>query len=497
MIGPGKLFKKIGLSSSGHLRLAVDIGSLSTSVAISRVLLLVRDLILAGWLGPTLYGVWTQMVVVFNYSLQLPLGFQNAMSREVPYYQGQGNHQRVKTIQDIVFVVTLSTATLAGLGVLLAYVFFGYRVLDLPLPALLVVSGSIIAQQIFGFFSILLRAHQRFQTFGIGFSVVALLSLVLAVIIAPRWGANGAAFAQGLAYTLVILYWLPRAEFQPSKVRFLLKEFWQLARLAIPLFLVSMTSLLIVSIDRLFIAFNYSKEQIGNYGLAFLISQSISLLITPVIQALSPRLMEAYGRCRTPRLIKHYLVFLVVVMGSGIALFIGGLYLFVGDLLPLLLPRFAPAVEPARILLIGSAFSAVAGGASIFLVSINKQSQVLKIQAGVIVLQAISLSMVVHLQGSINYIAGIMALSYILYATLVLFWAGLSVEASAWQRMGLWLKSCLPVFYVLLSAMLISQWRVQPDASAFLTIGIHLLTWGLLMLPVCIFLIWSLRKALV
>ena len=156
--------------------------------------------------------------------------------------------------------------------------------------------------------------------------------------------------------------------------------------------------------------------------------------------------------------------------------------------MPLFFPRFASAVEPARILLIGGGFVTLAIGANQFLVAMDKQSHVLRIQAGVVTLQALSIVAVIYIGGSIKLIAGVMAVSYIFYATICLLCAGRSVGNSVRQGVYLWLRSCLPICYVLLCTVLISRWRVYDVDSGYLMTAFHLLTWGLAVIPMCFYL---------
>jgi len=349
-----RLWEKLNLIAPIYQKLFLDIGSISLSTVISRILLLIRDFLLASILGPASYGIWTQMVVVFSYALHLPLGFQNAMSREVPYFLGQEKSERAKTVQDIVFIVMISTGVLAAVSFLIADGFFGYRLLGLPFSSLILVGVVVIVQQVYAYFSILLRARQSFSVFSIGFAVVALLSLVLASIFSRCLGANGVASAQGLALTFVIGYWLSKTDYWSLTIRFRWQEFLRLAHIAIPLFIVGISGLLISSMDRLAVTIFYSEEQTGYYGLAFLVSQSISLLVTPIVQAISPRLVESFGRHGEPKKVENYLTLLTVFMGSVVALLIGVVYLLIGDLLPVYLPQYGPSVNVTRNLLVGS-----------------------------------------------------------------------------------------------------------------------------------------------
>jgi len=447
------------------LHLLGDVASLSLSVILSRVLLFARDLVLAGIMGPITYGLWTQMVVIFNYALQLPLGFQNAMSREVPYFIGRKEIPRVLSIHDIVFSVTLSTAILAGVLVLSAYGVFNYHLLDLPVIAVAIIMGVIVIQQINAFYSILLRAHQKFHAFSIGFVLVALLSLILSAMMAPVWGAVGAAVALGVSYITVTIFWLFHASYLPIKIKFNLMEFKRLVKIAIPLFIIGISGLLIVSIDRLTMVMFYDKEQIGYYGLAFIVNQSIFLITTPIMQSLSPRLMQAYGRYNDPLKIKHYLFVFTTIMGGGIALLVGIIYLFIGNLIILILPKFVPAVEVIRILLLGGAFSALASGATSFLVAINKQWQVLRIQMVVITVQMIVIGFIVLQSGTISQIAAAMVVAYFAYALLSVTLAGFSLRHSIKDAIKYWLSSSLSVLYLLSCAVLISQWKVVPGEN--------------------------------
>ena len=418
--------------SSRHLRLLGDISSLSLSTVSSRILLFVRDIALAGMLGPNMYGIWIQMTVVFNYALHLPLGFQNAMSREVPYYLGRQENERATAIQDIVFAVTLGTSLLASIVVIVLLEFSDYRPLALSLSALLVVLAVVVVQQINAFFSILLRSRQQFIVYSVGFVLVALLSLVFGVLFAQLWGVVGVAIAQGLALFAVTVFWLVRMPYHPSLRRFNWAEFNHLIRIAIPLFFVGICGLLIVSIDRLMMVFFYSDEQIGFYGLAYMVNQSISLIVMPVVQSINPRMMLAYGRHNDTKKIQDHLFLLTQGVGSCIAIFVGIFYFWAGDIVMWLLPDFSPAIPAIQALLMGGAFLAMANGGSTFLVAVNKQSQVLGIQIVMIVVQLIIIGALGNAGSSITWIARAMAITFIVYAILCLFIAGITVEESIW-----------------------------------------------------------------
>ncbi|MBF0232791.1 MAG: lipopolysaccharide biosynthesis protein [Desulfamplus sp.] len=489
----GQLLVRSSLSLQ-HLRLIGDIGSLSISTVVSRGLLFLRDLMLAGFLGPISYGVWIQMVVIFNYALHLPLGFQHAMSRDVPYFLGRKEYTQVATIEDIVFIVTLSTSILACFSVFLAYIVFDYHILGLSLLALLIVFAVIIAQQVNSFFSILLRAHQKFYVFSIGFVMIALLSLVLSVFFARNFGAIGAAAALGMAFIIVTIFWISYSPYKPTSIKINFVDFKKITRLAIPLFMIGLSGLLITSIDRLIIIFFYDKVHIGYYGLAFMVNQSIFLITMPIMQAIHPRMMQSYGKHGNPKKIKHYLSFLTQAMGVGVAFLIGIIYLIIDKIIIFFLPEFEPAIKIIQIILLGSSLAVLSSGANAFSVAINKQTQVLLIQVMVILFQAITIGSAAYFGSEIITIAKIMVLANFIYSFLSLALAGFSLQNSVIKGIFFGFKSYFIVLYVLLCMVIISKWSLASDQNMVFVKFMQLILFNVVIMPVFIFLFKSIRK---
>jgi len=48
-----------------------------------------RSIIVARFLGPSLYGLWSALSIILEYSRYANLGVLNAMNREVPFYRGK------------------------------------------------------------------------------------------------------------------------------------------------------------------------------------------------------------------------------------------------------------------------------------------------------------------------------------------------------------------------------------------------------------------------
>jgi O-antigen/teichoic acid export membrane protein len=441
--------------------------------------LFVRDFMLAAVLGPISYGVWIQFVVFFNYALHLPLGFQHVMSRDVPYYVGKRNFKRVSLIQNITFFVTLITAILAGFFFIISNSYFDSRFGGFSLLTILIVFMTLIAQQLNAFFSILLRAHQKFNIYSIGFVLIAILSLVLGYFFAKAWGFSGAVAALGIAFTMVTFFWLYHSPYMNINIRALIEfaEFKKIGKIALPLFFSGLLGLLIVSIDRLIIIFFYDDATIGYYGFAFMISQSIALVTMPVTQAVYPRMMMSFAKHGKPEKIEHYLAFITQGVSFGVIFLIGVIYLLVEPIIENLLPDFVPAIKIIHIMLLGKAFATIANGANMFSVAINKQIKVLIIQIVMTICLAAAICCAGYLGAEITLIAVFVVLANLVYAFLSLVLAGFGLRDSSIEGLSFGFKSCLAILCMLFCMILTDYFQSYCFVNVYTTKIIQLLLW--------------------
>src|SRR5512139_3636139 len=76
---------------------------LTGTLILSEVLLIFRGFLLAKLLGPNLYGLWHAFKVVLYNSEYYSLGINEGMKREVPYYRGKQDHDKVEALTRTAF----------------------------------------------------------------------------------------------------------------------------------------------------------------------------------------------------------------------------------------------------------------------------------------------------------------------------------------------------------------------------------------------------------
>lgn len=304
-----------------------DFSFLTLSSFFSRVLLLLRDFYLASVLGPAVYGVWVQIIIILNYLLHLPLGFQHLASREIPFYEGANQTNKINQVYSLVFVVTFSTFFIYTIVVCLFKNSLFPDVNNWIFVSLFLILSLVYSMN--ANLSILLRASQQFSSFSIGSVVLAILALILMIILVPSTGIYGALISFLTGMIIVSIYWYRKLHY---KINLRNLSFFYLEskyKASLNLFFVSLIGTLIISGDRLIVVYFYDSQSIGYYGLGFILTQGIFLIVTPINQAILPRLSKAFGNTNNIENQKPYFLILTKYLGFGVIFFSGSIFIVI------------------------------------------------------------------------------------------------------------------------------------------------------------------------
>jgi O-antigen/teichoic acid export membrane protein len=406
------------------VKILFDTGLLALSSIFSRGLLFVRDMVLAAAVGPAVYGNWTQILVVLNYALHMPLGFQHVLSRDVPFALGQNDVKKVRSIESISLIVTLVGPLVITILYLFFYYILGFKNFELAHGVVLLLLGTLFLQQWYAYFSVLLRAHQLFKPFSIGFALLPFINVVVLWVTYKRIGLEVAIISLFLSYLLVNIYWLFHSPWNVAdyfkSISFSRREFSSLGRIAFPLFISGLFGILLTSVDRLVISFYYDAYYVGIYGFAFIITQSLSLIISPINQAIYPRMMKLYGSTQSTFDLKRYFVFLTFLLGLLVVLVVSFLYFYANHLVVYFLPSYTASLILFKILMISNIFVVIYGGANTLSIAINDQKAVLKIQLYVSLIQLILILICSYFRVDLIFVALVMVLGAVINSFLSL-----------------------------------------------------------------------------
>jgi O-antigen/teichoic acid export membrane protein len=448
---------------------------------LSRLFLFVRDLFLAKSLGPTGYGIWQRLILVLKYALHAPLGFQHAMSRDDPLSRGKGDETKLQEVHSTSFIVVIVSAFLLAIGLSL-------QVMRNPTKNLLHLSDVsgivafallVVLQQIFQFYSIITRARKDFRRFSVGSASSAILSLIVSLLLVPRYGAVGAVLSLVFSYFSVIVFWGKHSEFSPCRLHLVKQTFFSMGKLALPMFGVGLIQLLASNVDRVIVATFLSNTELGYYSLAFMLESSIRLLVTPVVTTITPRLYETYGKTNDIEQTKRLLIKPMVWCAYGLSLLIGVLWLTIGDGTRFLLPQYINGVQAARISLLKVYVLSVPVSLGTLFLMLDKQYLVLVMNL-VSVMISIALSYILVDYG-INGVAVAATIGAFIKTVMSISWADYLLSGKLW---GNWLMArvFLPIAYILLVVWFV-QGVLPEDGFLSLRTALRLILFLMLCMP--------------
>lgn len=323
-------------------------------------------------LGPALMGVFSELMLIFQYMKFYDFGILNSLDKEIPYWNGRDETDKSKWIQDLGFSVNFYLSVIAGIALVLFSLFVVSTdvvfIMSLRLLAVLVV-----IQALASFYTVIIRTHHKFNILSIYVILVAVLELILIVFLGIRYNFYGVLAAYFLT-TLGGLFYL----FQASAKRFHIyirlpwKEIARLFRIGFPLFLSGLIFLLVRSIDRIMIIGFLGQIQLGYYSIATMMFAGIYQLPTLIYSVIFPRFYEAFGRSDLKGVRLHFEK-PILIFAHLFPIVIGATILILPFFVHYLLPDYQPGVAPANILLLGVFFISLINMPMYLLTALDKQ----------------------------------------------------------------------------------------------------------------------------
>ena len=369
----------------------VGIAAVLTSSYFATALALVRGIVVARILGPTLQGVLSVVNIVLGYASYSDLGLIAGMNKEMPRRLSQGREEEANRLKDTAVSGALLLAGLAGL-VPIAYGLLLRRHLGVPtMVGLLLSAGIIFGLQANVLYECLLRTHKQFRLFSLVGAASAVLDFVLLIGLTWLWSIYGALGAVLLKHLLVWLIYRAVTRRLPDAPRFAfrLDLAWSrlryLALTGVPIAGLNLTDQFLRTADRLAIAKLLGAHDLGFYaagamaaGLIYNIPRSVGWVLFPHFLAVSDPAATADGRpADDPEIRKRYLhdqmLSFSLFLATMTPALTGMVYILTPAFIHGLLNSFVPGIPAARGQLAGMALLSLMIPATVQLVALNKE----------------------------------------------------------------------------------------------------------------------------
>ncbi|MGO9114897.1 MAG: hypothetical protein ACLP9L_37270 [Thermoguttaceae bacterium] len=271
------------------------VGALTGGNIVSSILRMVGGLLQGRFAGPEALGLFSVIGLVQGYTRFLQLGILNGLNRELPYYYGKGDHQRVQALASVALAWALilgTTVALALCGV--AGWYFVHR--DRWMAAAWLANAFLAFQFFYG--TMYLQSTYRTAHDFARLSLVNViqnglaLALVVLVVMMNFYGLCLRAVLTAIAGMVLLYAWRPIRVFPAWNW----SNWVHLLIIGFPIFVVGELSQFWITLEGTCVFEILGRRDMGFYAMAVVVGTTLELLPLAVSQVIYPRMAEHYGR---------------------------------------------------------------------------------------------------------------------------------------------------------------------------------------------------------
>jgi O-antigen/teichoic acid export membrane protein len=316
-----------------------------TSRGLTEGLIGARGLLLATVLGPEAFGAWALFRLVMRYAPFAAVGVYRGLEREAVHDEVLDHggpdppEQAARTTVGFLLAVFLPLATLAAIASL--FVANAQVVLGLRITAAALATEPLV---LYAF--TYLRARGSLRRFAVLEIIQAALHLVLAVLMALRWGLAGAFAGFVAASVFVLAVVARRVPVRPTLDGARLRR---MLSVGFPLVLALFTTTALATADRFVVAAYGGTRLLGLYALAVSVAGLAASMAWVVRTVIFPNVYRQTDTEGAGLAIREHFHSTLLPFARWFPPLLGLGALLIGPAIMALLPHYAEAVAPARI----------------------------------------------------------------------------------------------------------------------------------------------------
>jgi len=328
------------------------------------------SIIAAKFLTPFELGVNQTVMLIPSYFFFMQLGVYSGLNRNIAYYQGKGDDEKVERQTSTSYKFSFYNA-LVGSVFAIGFLIYHLVAEKSSLYAWMDISifAFFIFQPFYLHFDTLIRARQDFKASGrfTLYDNMLNMSCSLSMIF---WGYWGMVIKNSNTFILGYLYRFRYAlKTYGVDAKFYREEFIDLVKVGAPIAIAGYLYGLNVVADRSVIALVLDPQSVGVYSISNLIIVGFQTLPTAISMLIYPRAAHAYGKTNSMRSLRKYIYQALFINLAAIVpcALIG--YLYIGKIITLFLPKYIGGIGAAQIACLTSISLAYMGCSIVFLVT--------------------------------------------------------------------------------------------------------------------------------
>lgn len=428
----------------------------------------VTGIVIRRILQPALMGLFSQVMLIFEYARYSHLGIINSLDKELPYLYGKKDEQRSEELRNIGFTVCLSIALCIGIGLFVVPLFLNISTDRVLINAIRIISLMVILRLTSSFYIVLNRSRNRFTVISKYTVMVAVLDIVIKIFLVIKFGLYGVLWASVLTSISGLIYFHKATK---EKFRFVihfpLSKVLHLFKVGFPIFIMGFVYMSLRNIDRIMIIGLLDRKSLGFYTIALMVTVYVVQLPNLIYAVIFPRFYQAYGKEENIFAIKELFLKPILVFAYCFPILIGIIILGLPLLVKYILPAYMPGLFPAYLLLLGCSFISLLNMPGYLLIALNKQIYMVAIGAFCIIVAVILNYVFVNkFHFGLSGIAMGTSITYFLYSTILVAFAFKNYTKRFFAHLKFFAELYLPFFWVL-TLLLILQGLVFKTSGTF------------------------------
>lgn len=402
-------------------------------------------------LGPLTMGLYSELMLIFEYGRFHHFGMINALEREVPFYMGKKKLQKVEEIKKTVLTFIAFTAFNVGIILFIVSFFVDVHKIGLRFLALLILIETIVS-----FYEALLQSYNRFKLWSLFIVFIGFIEVLLKIVFVIKFGFNGLLSAMVLigVITIAIYYFWGKCKVD-FHAKMHLAEIFELLKLGMPLIIFRFLYVLSTSIDRLVIIFLLGRLQLGYYSIATMAYNYLTLLPKFSYKTLYPKFIKDFGRKESIEDVKKYLIIPNRVFACFFSVLIGFAVITIPFLVAYLLPRFKNGIFAAQILTFATFFSALIYTWNFLLIALYEQKRLAFLYGiSVVITLLINLFFVEVLHMHITGVALATSISQLIFTTILICYGYRYYTRDVFEHLKLLYRLYFPSTLIVLAFLL-------------------------------------------
>jgi len=359
----------------GHINrkdIIKDTSFFSGSVYISQAMFFIRGFLNARILGPGLYGLWSALTIILNYSLYVHLGSLNAMNREIPYQRGKDALEDMDKARNAAFTINLVMSVLFSTVLIAIALLLSKKISRAESWGFIAVALLAFISAIYEFCQTSFISFKRFMVVSKANVAFSVLSVILTLILLPLLSIYGVYIVAVLIPLLNLAYLWLKERYAP-KLDANFKEMFRLIRIGFPIMSINFLDTTVTNIAGIIVLAMLGHVDFAYYSVAMLAAKFLTYFPNSIHRAFEPHIYQRYGETGQSIDLKKYLIKPTQVMALIFPIFIAVSYEIVIFFIRHFLPKYNPAIYPVFIILVSRFFVSFAPTSVAFITAINKQ----------------------------------------------------------------------------------------------------------------------------